>query len=259
MCVSRLSIENFNTVSIVSYWSTHVIRCDFAIKRNVSTLIGLFLVCAVGLLATRTKFQYHLIMSWTPKFCNNLYICFHAIQHFLLNSFFSIFIRVNFPLFLPLVKLSAPISSTKFLYKNRNARWCTFGLAKIFRLTFKCTKNFFSSTFGERFNSPTMISFWFRNEKIFLNWLAWRTAKDSKSKETFFRSSIHYINQKYIQTFSHRFARQRVCWFRGGGYLCAPCRIGALVMLFDFIFFCSSLSCRLMTKKKQQTKVRYWN
>lgn len=88
------------------------------------------------------------------------------------------------------------------------------------------------------------------------NWLAKRTAKDSKSKETFFRRSIRYINQKYIQTFAPESFRVVVVVVSG---VCVASR--AMMMLFDIVFFSSGTrNCPLMEKEQnQQPKVWYLN
>lgn len=98
------------------------------------------------------------------------------------------------------------------LFSKTIAIQCTLQLSKLADLIFLNAHNFQSSQTSDFLSDFFHFSFkrtaWTQTRIYFSgtifppNWLAKRTAKDSKSKETFFRSSIHYINQKYIQTFS---------------------------------------------------------
>lgn len=149
------------------------------------------------------------MMSWTPEFLKNLYICSSETSRFCstLFFFFAIFIGKFPSRYCPLVKLDF-FSSLNFpIDAWMQMLFCTFNdlitaqmhswnfvkfqsLQLHFQIDFAC---WYFSLFFFAVNG---------GENLFPNWLAWRTAKDSKSKETFFRSSIHYINQKYIQTLS---------------------------------------------------------
>lgn len=139
MCVSRFSIENFNTVSIFSYWSTHVIWFDYQSNENFANFNACFWYFSIFF------FHYQVMMSLMSELLENsdMDSCGRKKCVFEWNFyFFFYFYSTDFSDFSPLVDFFPSHVASQFILFLLNCKFNALSCSSFYFFLSKCTRKF---------------------------------------------------------------------------------------------------------------------